>query len=280
MRLLDCHTHTCLSPDGVGTLQEMHRRAKELDLQVWAVTEHVEMNRFFGREHYSAKPRNAEEAYHYDRVLGRSLRAVAEMRRGEPVCILLCGMEMGQANADFALSEEVQKDPRLDFVLASLHELKGEEDFYFLDYRQRDPLKLLERYFLELLNIARWNRFDALGHLTYPLRYIEGEAGIRVDLSHFSEQIDMIFRTLIQNGKGLELNTSGFRQKYGKAMPTPALLKRYRELGGEILTIGSDAHQAADLAKGIPKGLALAEELGFRYVTYFEKREPHFVPID
>ena len=106
------------------------------------------------------------------------------------------------------------QDNRLDFVIASLHELKNKPYFYFLDYRTEDVPKLLEQYFSELLTLCQWGKFDVLGHMTYPLRYIEGEAGIPVDLSAYEEQIHECLQALVNNGCGLELNTSGLRQKY------------------------------------------------------------------
>ena len=121
--------------------------------------------------------------------------------------------------------------------------------------------------------------FDVLGHLTYPLRYITGECGIELDMSRFYEQIREIFRRLIGRGKGIEINTSGLRQRYGRLLPDREYVKMYRECGGEILTLGSDAHCAADIAKGIDEGAELARECGFKYTAYFERREARFMSL-
>ena len=276
---MDCHTHTSLSPDGEGTVEQLCARAVTLGLSVLTITEHVEMNRFFSQSYYGTQPRNEWEFYDHADVLEQSLKKVTEMKEKYAKLKLLCGMEMGQPNANFILSENTVRDDRLDFVIASLHELLDEEDFFNLDYTQKSIPSLLDAYFTQLFDICRWNQFDVLGHITYPLRYIEGEAGIPVDLTPYLEQIDACFRILIQNGKGIELNTSGFRQKYGKPFPTLELLRRYQSFGGEILTLGSDAHCAADLGKGIREGIELAKAAGFQYVCYFVERKPKFISL-
>lgn len=279
---MDCHTHTGMSPDGAGTVSRLCARAVQIDLPILAVTEHVEMNRFFSQAYYGTAPRNEWEVFNHAAVLEESLQVVsAEKAQAEKKGLtLLCGMEMGQPNADFGLSKAVGKDQRLDFIIASLHELLDRPDFFCLDYQMESIPELLEVYFSQLYEICSWGKFDVLGHLTYPLRYIEGEAGIPVDLSPYAEQIRACFRKLIENGCGIELNTSGLRQKYKKTFPTLEYLQLYRELGGEILTFGSDAHCAKDLGKGIADGVKLAKAAGFSHACYFIKRNPIFLLLD
>ena len=119
-----------------------------------------------------------------------------------------------------------------------------------------------------------------MGHLTYPLRYIEGDHGIPVDLSKHQEAIDGIFRALIDSGKALEVNTSGLRQKIGRALPDLPLVRRYRELGGELVTLGSDAHCVEDLGKGIEAGMDLLREAGFRHFAVYEQHKPILLPLE
>ncbi len=104
-------------------------------------------------------------------------------------------------------------------------------------------------------------KFDVLGHLTYPLRYIQGEQGISVDMTPFDEVIREIFTILISSGKGIEINTSGYRQKYGMPFPNLPYVKLFKEMGGEILSLGSDAHKAEDLGKGLHDSAELAKRI-------------------
>jgi len=83
----------------------------------------------------------------------------------------------------------------------------------------------------------------------------------------------------VAKGKGIEINTSGLRQAYGDTFPNLECLKLYRDLGGEILTIGSDAHSNLDLGKGIAQGLDIARAAGFTNIAYFEKHEPQFLKL-
>lgn len=277
---MDCHTHTGFSPDGSGTLTQLCHQARAINLPVLAVTEHVEMNRYFSQAHYDTAPRNDWEVFSHDQVLERSLTAMKrQQQENDENFTLLCGMEMGQPNSDFALSASVGKDKRLDFIIASLHEMLDWEDFFELDYSIYDADELLETYFEELYTIAKWGKFDVLGHITYPLRYMVGEAQVSVDMKQYEEPVREIFKKVVENGCGIELNTSGYRQKYGQPFPNEELLRWYKEAGGEILTFGSDAHCAEDLGKGIAQGVELAKKCGFTRASYYKKRNPIFITL-
>lgn len=264
----DLHTHSRFSFDGEDGAEDMIRRAAALGMTHYALTDHIEVNQFFDPE-YGMEESAAQAA--------KTLPALKEKYAGE--IVFLYGVELGQPHHDPALAEKILAGNPCDFVIGSCHMLRGYEDFYFLDYRKNPPKKLLPLYFEEVLEMAETADFDVLGHLTYPLRYIEGDYGIAVDMKKYGAVIDEIFRTLIRRGKGIEINTSGFRQKIGKALPDLPYIKRYRALGGEILTIGSDAHKTADLGKNIPDGIRLAKEAGFDRIAVFRGRRAEFIPI-
>ena len=137
----------------------------------------------------------------------------------------------------------------------------------------------MEKYFNETYKLCKWGKFDVLGHLTYTLRYIEGDNGIKVDMKPYEEIIRESLKLIIQNGKGIEINTSGLRQKYGKTFPDYEWVKIYRELGGEILSLGSDSHCPEDIGKGIADGAEIALQAGFEYLCYFKERKPNFIKI-
>lgn len=282
MMLADLHTHCFYSPDTNEPLDAMLERAMSLGLDAYAITDHCEADRYFSREHYHRPPTGYEfDIYDYRDSLERSLAAVTAAKdRLSGKLNLLCGVELGQSIYDLEASEQILSDSRLDYVIASLHELENNADFAFLDYREVDVPSLLHAYFSDIVRICRWGKFDILGHLTYTLRYIEGKQGIPVDLKPYGELIREAFRLLIAQGKGIEINTSGLRQSYGKTFPTFEYVKLFREMGGEVVSVGSDAHYAKDLACGIREGLTLAKDAGFSYITYFKNRKPHFLKID
>lgn len=277
---IDCHTHTSISPDGTGTVGGLCRRAISLGLEALAITEHVELNRWHAQGYYGKVPRNEWEEFEYAKRMERSMKEnhAAKDAYGNRLHII-SGVEIGQIPADFGLADSIIQDNRLDFVIASMHELHNKPDFFCLDYQKESIPDLMEQYFSEVLKLCKWGKFDVLGHLTYPLRYIEGEANISVSLDDYAEQIQACLQALVDNGCGIELNTSGLRQKYGKTFPTLKYIKWYRELGGESLTIGSDAHCADDVGYGMETAVAMAKEAGFSYLCYYLEREAVYIPI-
>ena len=262
----DCHNHSNCSPDGSDSVGEMRQRAQELGLWAHTLTDHCECQNFPDRY----RPR-VEQAW----------KAMEQVPQGGG-CRFYRGIELGQPNQDPASAQEALSGRNYDFVIGSIHNIRGYEDFFFLDYSKVEPEfidQLLTTYWEEEQEVIAWGNFDSLGHLTYPLRYIEGDHGIPVDLSKHREAIDGIFRALIQKGKALEVNTSGLRQKIGRTLPDLPLLRRYRELGGELVTLGSDAHSTGDLGKGIDEGMELLEEAGFRYFAVYEQHAPILLPL-
>lgn len=264
----DFHTHSRFSFDGNDGAEEMVRRAIALGLTHYAITDHIDVNLFYDGE-YGAERSSREAA--------ETIPALKEKHAGE--IVLLYGAELGQPHHDPALAEKILADAPYDFVIGSCHMLRGYEDFYFLDYREEPPEKLLPLYFDELLEMAEVSDFDVLGHLTYPLRYICGKYGLSPDMTRYEPVVDEIFRTLIRNGKGIEINTSELRGKTHMLLPDLPYVKRYRELGGEILTIGSDAHSVGDLGKNIADGIETAKLAGFDRIAVFRERMAEFIPI-
>lgn len=281
--LIDCHTHTYFSPDSDAEPEKMIERAIELGLEAYAITDHCECNRWFGIDYYNAEP-NEHDTYDFGKSFDRSLEYITELKeRYADKINLICGVELGQATHDFEIADKAVKDKRLDLIIGSMHELPNLPDFCFINYKsylRRDIYRMLDDYFLEILKLCKWGKFDVLGHLTYNLRYIDGEYGMKVDLSKYDNIIEECFKILIQNSKGLELNTSGLRQKYGKPFPEYRFIKMYHDLGGEIITLGSDAHRVEDLGKGITECVGIVKRAGFKYLAYFKKHKPEFIKID
>ena len=177
------------------------------------------------------------------------------------------------------IDEKIVEINELDFILCSLHEIKDTQDFYYLDYGNEDVPSLLARYFDEVMETVKWNKFDSLAHLTYPIRYICGEYGIKVDLSEYKDIIDEILSTLATNGKALEVNSSGLGMKIGETLPPEWIIKRFRELGGEYVTVGSDAHLPQNVGYRIKDVFELIKKCGFDSVVYYEKHKPIKVEI-
>jgi len=195
---------------------------------------------------------------------------------------LLCGVELGQILHDIEAAKLVNADSRVDFIIGSVHQVMGEQDFYFIDYEKLtmdDIYDLLERYFREVYDLSRTDLFDVVGHITYCLRYMKQRHGIEADISRYDDIIAETFRNLARNGKGIEINTSGLRQGFGDAFPNLKYVKLFRDMGGEIVTVGSDSHTIEDIAANAADGISIARAAGFARLAYFKKRKPYFIDI-
>lgn len=276
---MDLHTHTWHSPDAASqTVEERIEAARKMQLRIMAVTDHVEINRWYPASYYQQKE---TEEFPYDSmtVFSGSVSETVRARAAHPSSgvKVLCGAEIGQIPQDPALSKQVYSDPRLDLVIGSVHELPGLPDFFFLNYSEIDIPLLMQMYFEEVLRLAESDCYDILGHLTYGLRYIPNR--FRYDITPHLPVIDSIFRAVIKREKAVELNGSGLRHSPPFTDPDLMLLRRYRQLGGELLSIGSDAHDTRHLAYGTSRLLRIAKDAGFSYLTYFERHQPVLIPL-
>ena len=167
------------------------------------------------------------------------------------------------------------KQRNYDFVLGSVH-FVDDIDVYFAEYWQGKTIRQAQqRYFETMLADVRANdEFDVLSHMTYLHKGAGSPVRTPMVYEDFREIIDEIFRVLISKGKGLELNTSGL-DRCGGFLPTPDYFRRFRELGGEIVTIGSDAHRANRVGQYSFEACDVLKEI-FGYVCTFEDRKPIF----
>lgn len=205
---------------------------------------------------------------------------VLEAKKAFPQIKVYNGVELGQPLFEKELSETFLSKYDFDFVLGSVHNLKNMEDFYFLDYKQYDIYSLLQQYFNSLLDLAKWNKTDSLAHLTYPLRYIVAREKIDVDMSKFNDIIEEIFSVIIANNKAIELNASGISMDMNDTLPNKAYIKKFHDMGGKYVTVGSDSHYFDKVCNNIDKGYDILKECGFEHFTVFEKREPKLITIE
>lgn len=266
MYLVDYHMHSKYSFDGECELEDMCNIAIERGLSEIAVTDHMDI--------FSGKPythiMNCEELY-------SDLRKVKEKFAGKLKVIV--GAEYGQpqANKDEAL--KFLADYPLDFVIGSIHNMVDDIDAYDYDYKKTDYHEVFGMYMDWQQELARKYDFDVLGHVTYPSRYVYTQTGVRVDFHEYWEQYIDLFKTVIERGKGIELNMSGIARGYGETMPNMELLKLYRSLGGEIITVGSDAHVLDHIGIVTKEGYEMLKEAGFKYFTVYEERKSKFLPL-
>lgn len=262
----DSHTHSENSFDGKDSVIMLCEKAAQLGLYSLTVTDHCECS-----EYYQNDVRKDIEGSVRDTLKARGM--YADRLR------VYMGIELGQPSQDTKAAEEALSLADFDFVLGSLHNLRGEQDFYFLTYTPENVKPLLDRYFEELLEMIQGGSFDSLAHLTYPFRYMSADPALSVNAGQYAEQIDTVLEALAQQKKALEVNTSGLRQKIGVTLPDETIVRRFRELGGRYITVGSDAHRWGDIGTGIEEALRMIQRCGFTHFTVYHKRNPELLPI-
>lgn len=269
MYLVDYHNHTRCSPDSSAALADMVRAAQTTGLRELCTTDHCDLQQEDGSslKNWNWKPildQFEEEKVHLDREDFR----------------LLLGIELGGGHTDPQRAQELLEGVPLDFVIGSVHNLSpaaGGRDFFYLDFQKESQArKALDDYFDSLLALAPLPCYDALGHIIYPLRYINGRSGHHITLDPWQEQLDQVLRTVIETGRAIEVNTHNGRE----VEEWRPILERYRQLGGERITLGSDAHKPENLAKGLERAAQLLEETGFSAITLYRRRQPQQHPLN
>lgn len=270
----DSHTHSHLSFDGSpeATPDRMCRIALEKGLTHLCITDHCDVN---GPE-FGYAPLDEAAA-------DREIPACRDEFRGR--LDVGYGIELGEAAEHPDRASAILGRHDYDFVLGSLHNLKGCVDFSFIrfDHPGFDaPLidRLYERMLRETEELLSFPGINALAHLTYMERYVR-RAGKTVPEEAYADLQRHIFRTMTERGIALELNVSPIaRGEETYTMPGASLLKLYRECGGEMVTVGSDAHRPEQIGAGVREGYRMLREAGFRYVTVFRSRKPVLYPLD
>lgn len=267
--IVDLHVHTDNSFDGNHSATFFCEKAEVLELRALAFTDHCEVDQF------RADP-------DYEKRVFQSFFEVSKVRSAfKGKMIVLNGIELGQPAFDIEIADDIIDRYEYDQVIGSVHNLRGGEDFYYMKNISMSEAKaLLKEYFDEIIIMLQWGNFDVLAHLTYPLRYFYSKSNLEIDLEEFDDQINQILQLTIEKGIALEINTAALRQPLNKLSPELNIIKRFKEMGGKYITVGSDAHYAEHLANDIDKALDAALEAGFECVTFFQKRTPMLMKIE
>ena len=267
--IVDLHVHTDNSFDGNHSATFFCEKAEMMDLRAVAFTDHCEVDQYRGDDNYEKR-------------MFQAFFEVSKVRsafRGK--LLILNGIELGQPAYDIQTANEIVSRYDYDHVLGSVHNLRGGEDFYFMkNLSMNDANKLLKQYFDEIIEMLKWGKFDVLAHLTYPLRYFYSQSNLDIDLNNYKKQIDEILSMTAKSDKALEINTAGLRQPINKLSPEVDIVKRFKELGGKYVSVGSDAHYAEHLACDIDMAYNCALEAGFDSITFFQKHTPMQMKIE
>jgi histidinol-phosphatase (PHP family) len=265
-KIIDHHVHTDFSPDCETKIEEIVAQAKELGLPGLLFTDHVDFD--------SPDPLFQDYIdYHV------YMELLEEQRVKNPDLQFLMGVEIGyQPHIHERLNQFLESFP-FDFVICSMH-VCNKLDFYNGDFFVGKTQEESYLAYFEAVrkSVEEYDNFDVYGHLDYIIRYGPFEKKM-LNYEQYKESIDSVLKAIITKGKGIELNTSGLRYNLGTMHPKLDILKSYKQLGGEIITLGSDAHKAEHLQADFKTGLELIKEAGFTYLAQFKERKPSFIKI-
>lgn len=255
--MFDFHVHSKVSFDGKNTALEMALAARDKGLKEICFTDHIdytpEMDMVFDLEDYNAT---------YDGLEVPGLK-------------ILLGMEYGITPFNVDVFRQDLQRRHFDFIIGSVHLVDGMDVYLEPYWVGKTPEQVVPRYLEEVYqSVAAHTDYDVLGHMTFISKARGNPSHKLVEYAAHREIIDEILRELVRHDKGLEVNTSGI-DRCGGPLPTLDMVKRFRELGGKIVTVGSDAHDTVRIGQYI-SGMEEAVKEIFGYVCTFENRVPVF----
>ncbi len=263
----DYHIHTNFSHDADDAMEHMIISAKNLGLKEIVFTDHYDYV-------YPDLPYPCQINYrlYYNELVRLKEKYSDDLNIMFGVEVAL-GPELADNIAGFVNAYD------FDFVIGSVHDMYG-KDFYFDNFFEGKTKTEAYNSYLDYLleSIKKTTEICVVGHLDYVSRY-SGYADPFISYDEFKEPLDKILIELISTGRGIEVNTSGYRYGIENVYPNIDILKRYKQLGGEIITAGSDAHKAKDVGRDLDKAYGFLKQAGFEYVTIFRKRKPEFIKI-
>jgi len=261
----DYHLHSFFSGDSEASPHAMVERAISLGMKTICFTDHCDTD--------SEDPAFILDT---DAYMNRMMEIREQYWNRIEVCI---GVELGMQPHLAKRHLDYVKQYPFDFIIASQHLVYGKDPYYPEVFQEREDRAVYRRYFEELYeNVKVFSEYHVLGHLDYVVRYGTHKAE-QYGYNEYADIIDAILRNIVQNGCGIEVNTSGL--KYGLSFPNPHMdiLRRYRELGGEIITIGSDAHSPEYIGYDFSLTVDILKDIGFGFLAEFRQKAIRFVQI-
>lgn len=267
----DFHMHTEFSTDSDASVRSMLDASLEKGLTSVCITDHLDLD-------YPEDEELGSDPFQLDlKNYTAELIRVREEYSGR--LDVRIGVELGLQPHLGKEYERIVSEYPFDFVIGSLHLVRGMDPYYGKIFEGRADSDVYRETFLETARcLDNVSSFDVLGHLDYVVRYGRNKAQ-EYSYRIFSDEIDEILKKVISGGKGLEMNMGGMKYGLGFANPHPDVLKRYRELGGEIVTVGADAHKPEHVAYDFEKAGEILKSCGFHYYAEFKERRPVFKRI-
>lgn len=259
----DVHTHSSFSSDSDEPLRNIALAALNKGLKTICLAEHQDFDYPVDGEFMLDVPAYREELFRVREEFSDRLE-------------ILFGVELGLLSYMPDTLREFAKSADFDFIIGSAHQIDRLDPYYPEYFEKMGGRNGILHFFEEMLaSVKNFDDYDVLGHLDYIVRY-SPEKGY--DPLDFREVIDEILKTVISSGKGIEINSKGV-SALGYPHPHPFVLSRYKELGGEIITVGSDAHEGARAATDFDRAEEALRAAGFEHYAVFRNRRASFIKI-
>lgn len=270
--LCDMHVHSQSSHDSLAPVIETAKACAEKGISAFAVTDHCDIQYY--------------DTQNVPFIVNSSVLETQDAaKQFEGKVKILTGVEIGEGIWHIPHTQEIIASHKFDVVISSVHAVRYKDytdPYSTIDFSKMEKGDLdgyLRTYFEDLYEMVSTLDFDIMAHLTCPLRYINGKYGLGVDVTCYKAQIDKILDLVVEKGVSMEINTSGIGTAYGTYMPDPWIIKAYREKGGCLVTLGSDAHTPENVGKGFDSAISLLKEYGFDSYYYYQDRKPVRIEI-
>lgn len=271
----DQHTHCNFSSDSDASPESMVVGAIEKGITHLCLTDHMDLD----------YPGTTKEEPLFEFNVADYFTALTPLKEAYRDKLYLgIGIELGLRPGREDLNQQMHKllsDYSFDFVLGSVHLLDNDDPYYESYWQNRTAKDILSKYFSDMLtSLKEYDNFDSLGHLDYLIRYIPPYCGEKdYVFREYQEVMDEIFKLLISKDKALEINTAGLIKGLPCFHPKLETLKRYLELGGKLITIGSDGHSPDKIATKFKETEELLRSCGISGYYVYKKRIPEYIPF-
>lgn len=265
--LPDYHIHTLFSGDSDANLDEIAINAINKGFKSICITDHLDFDFYADGILFELD----EDKYYEELLLFKEkYKSKLDIRIG-----IETGLEPDKV---IRLDRFINKHD-YDFIIGSSHLINGYDPYYPEYFMGKSDYEAFKEYFESIVtNINSCSNFDVYGHIDYVVRYSPNKDK-NYNYLDYIDIIDEILKGLINSGKGIEVNTSGYRSNMRNPNPCFEIVRRYKELGGEIITLGSDSHKPEDIGYRFEDTIENIKACGFEYYTTFKKRKPCFCKI-